>query len=260
MLKKTALIFLIMSIVIILLPEVVPIDPNEINLSNGNRAPSSAHLLGTDLKGRDLFARMLFGTRLSFLIGISATFISLFVGVAWGSVAGYSGGFKDAAMMRIVDVLYGLPYMFIVIILMTITGRSVMLLFIALGLVQWLTMARIVRAEVISIKEKEFIEAAKAIGTPKAKILLKHILPNIIGTISVYATFTIPTVIIVETFLSFLGLGVQPPQASLGTLIKNGITTISVYPWQIIFPSLFLLVLVFTINRIGWKLEKNLFK
>jgi len=243
----------------ILLPEIVLGDPTEIALKKGNLKPGLPHIFGTDLKGRDSFLRVLYGARLSLLIGLSATFVSLFIGVIYGAVSGMAGRRIDTLMMRFVDVLYGLPFMFVVIILMTVLGgKSVILLFMALGMVQWLTMARVVRSEVLSVREKDFVTAARALGAGKMGVLFRHVLPNIADTVLVYATFTVPLVIIEEAFLSFLGLGVPAPMASLGTLIRAGIPTISVFPWQILFPSAVLLALVFMVNRIGWILKRRM--
>ena len=257
--RRTLVMLGLIIIAVLFLPEVIPGDPTEIALKQGNLKPGLPHIFGTDLKGRDSFLRVLYGARLSLLIGLSATFVSLFIGVIYGAVSGMAGRRIDNLMMRLVDVLYGLPFMFVVIILMTIVGgRSVLLLFMALGMVQWLTMARVVRAEVLSVREKEFVTAARSLGAGNARILFRHILPNIADTVLVYATFTVPMVIIEEAFLSFLGLGVPAPMASLGTLIRAGIPTISVYPWQILFPAAVLLILVFLVNRIGWVLKRRM--
>lgn len=249
--RRSVVIFLVVSLLVLVLPSLWPGDPTEIRLTSGNRPPSWQHPLGTDYKGRDLFLRVLYGTRLSYLIGIVATAVSLLIGVPYGALAGFGSRRRDAFMMRIVDILYGLPYMLIVIILIVLTRQSVLLLFVALGMVQWLTMARVVRAEVLSLRERDFVDAARVLGIGDQRILLRHILPNVLDTMLVYATFTIPQVIIRETFLSFLGLGVPAPQSSLGTLILDGIRTISIYPWQLLFPALALLLLVFGTNKMG---------
>jgi oligopeptide transport system permease protein len=207
--------------------------------------------LGTDKLGRDVLTRLLYGVRLSIIIGLVATFISFVIGVTWGSVAGYFGGFTDSVMMRIVDVLYGLPFMFIVILLIVIAGRSTVNLFIALGCVQWLTMARVVRGQVISLKEREFVEAAVAIGVPKFKIIFRHLLPNTIGPVIVYSTLMVPAIILEEAFLSFLGLGVQPPHSSLGLLINYGKDVIESAPWLVMYPGLILALTLFSMNFVG---------
>jgi len=255
--QKIFLIFITLCLFLLVIPDIWPGDPSSINLKSGNLKPSFSHPFGTDLKGRDIFIISLYGMRLSLMIGLVATVVSMCIGVTYGSIAGYKGKKIDTFLMRFVDVLYGLPFMFIVIILMVLVGRSVIMLFFALGAVQWLTIARVTRAEVLSMKEKEFVQAANVLGISDSRIMTRHILPNIAGTILVYTTFTVPAIILEEAFLSFLGLGVPAPMASLGTLIKEGITTISIYPWQLIFPSCFLLGLVFIINRFGYELKKR---
>jgi oligopeptide transport system permease protein len=217
-------------------------------------APSAvaSHWLGTDQLGRDLFVRALHGVRISLLISLAATVISLFVGVTWGAVAGYLGGRIDELMMRFVDVLYSLPYLFIVIILTTVFERgSLPVLFIAIGAVGWLTTARIVRAETLALKRREFIEAARATGLGTPAILVRHIIPNLLGTVAVYATLTIPQMMLFESFLSFLGLGVQEPLPSLGSLINDGAQEMQSAPWMLLVPASFLLLLLMCLNVIG---------
>ncbi len=208
-------------------------------------------VLGTDQKGRDLAVRLLYGARISLAIGLLATLVSLIIGLSYGAIAGYIGKGVDSLMMRIVDVLYGLPFMFIVILLLVIVGRSTLNLFVALGAVSWLSMARIVRGQVISLREREFVQAAQAIGLPQWRILIKHILPNILGPVIVYATLSIPAVISEEAFLSFLGLGVQPPAASWGTLIAEGARLMRDQPWLIVFPSAALALTLLALNFVG---------
>ena len=230
----------------------------------GAVGPSWRHWLGTDPLGRDLFTRVLYGGRVSLLVGLAATAVSLFIGVLYGAIAGFFGGRLDSFMMRIVDILYALPFTILVIILMVFFGQYVMrtfpaigaqlnmvLLFLAIGAVQWLTMARIVRSQVMSLREKEFVEAAVIMGLRKRRILLGHIIPNALGPIIVYSTLTVPNVMLIEAFLSFLGLGVQPPMSSWGLLIKEGVETMEEYPWQLLFPSIAFSLTLFSLNVLG---------
>jgi oligopeptide transport system permease protein len=233
-------------------PLVVPYAYDEINKNDVWLPPLAAgHLIGSDELGRDLLARLFTGLGVSLAIGAVATAVSLAIGVAWGAIAGYIGGVVDEVMMRIVDVLYSLPYIFFVIILMVTFGSNFILLFVAIGAVQWLTMARIVRGQTLSLKQKEFIEAARAIGLTRMQIISRHIVPNLLGPVVVYVTLTIPGVILAESFLSFLGLGVQPPMASLGTLISNGAQDMELAPWLLIFPSITMVVTLMCFNFIG---------
>jgi oligopeptide transport system permease protein len=233
-------------------PLVVPYAYDEINKNDVWLPPLVAgHLIGSDELGRDLLARLFTGLGVSLAIGAVATAVSLAIGVAWGAIAGYVGGVVDEVMMRIVDVLYSLPYIFFVIILMVTFGSNFILLFVAIGAVQWLTMARIVRGQTLSLKQKEFIEAARAIGLTRLQIIARHIVPNLLGPVVVYVTLTIPGVILAESFLSFLGLGVQPPMASLGTLISNGAQDMELAPWLLIFPSITMAVTLMCFNFIG---------
>lgn len=209
------------------------------------------HLIGTDSLGRDLLARLLMGLRVSLAIGLVATLVSLVIGVVWGAVAGFVGGRLDEAMMRFVDVLYSLPFIFFVILLMVTFGSNIILIFVAIGAVEWLTMSRIVRGQTLTLKHKEFVEAARAAGLTQGGIIFRHIVPNLLGPVVVYVTLTIPAVILAESFLSFLGLGVQPPMASLGTLIANGAQDMELAPWLLIFPSLVMVVTLMSFNFIG---------
>src|SRR6185295_2239226 len=209
------------------------------------------HWFGTDSVGRDLFVRVLYGARVSLAVGLVATFVSLLIGVTWGAVAGYVGGWIDGLMMRFVDVLYSLPYIFFVIILMVVFDRNFLLMFVAIGAVEWLTMARIVRGQTLSIKEKEFIEAARAAGVATPTIIRRHVVPNVLGPVVVYVTLTIPTVILAESFLSFLGLGIQEPLTSWGVLISEGANQMETAPWMLIFPAMFMAVTLFCFNFIG---------
>ena len=212
---------------------------------------SSGHYFGTDGNGRDLLVRILYGGRLSLTIGIIATLVSVLIGVTYGTVAGFFGGRLDTVMMRIVEILYAMPYLIFVIILMVIFGRNIYLLFLAIGAVEWLTMARIVRGQTISIKEKEFIEASRSLGQSSLFIILKHIIPNLAGTVIVYITLMVPSVIILESFLSFLGLGVQEPLTSWGVLISEGSRDMETAWWLLIFPGIFMVLTLASLNFIG---------
>ena len=221
------------------------------NLALHAAGPSVQHWLGTDVLGRDLLTRLMYGGQVSLLVGLCATFVSLTIGVFYGAVAGLLGGKADALMMRIVDILYALPFTVFVILLMVFFGRSFVLLFVAIGAVEWLTMARIVRGQVLSLKRQEFIEAAYALGSRRRRVILRHLLPNVLGPVVVYSTLTVPTVMLLEAFLSFLGLGVQPPMSSLGILIKEGAEVMEQYPWLLLYPALALSATLFSLNFLG---------
>jgi oligopeptide transport system permease protein len=212
---------------------------------------TNGHLLGTDSLGRDLLARLLVGLRVSLAIGVVATAVSLVIGVTWGATAGFLGGAVDELMMRFVDVLYSIPYIFLVIILMVIFNRNFFLLFIAIGAVEWLTMARIVRGQTLSLKQKEFVEAARAGGVGTFGIIARHIIPNVFGPVIVYVTLTVPASILAESVLSFLGLGIQEPLTSWGVLIKDGADQMETAPWMLLFPAAFMAVTLFCFNFIG---------
>ncbi len=216
-------------------------------------APSLAggHLFGTDSLGRDLYARTLIGGRLSLLIGIVSTLVSLVIGIAWGATAGFLGGRVDRVMMRIVDILYALPFMFLVILLMVLFGRNILLIFVAIGAINWLDMARIVRGQTLGLKQREYIEAARVSGVKTGRIILRHIVPNLLGVVVIYVTLTIPQVILVESFLSFLGLGVQEPMTSWGVMVSDGALEMENAPWMLLFPALFLAITLFCFNFLG---------
>ncbi|HWT77966.1 MAG TPA: ABC transporter permease [Candidatus Methylomirabilis sp.] len=235
----------------LLAPWLAPSSYDRTNLPYGARGPTFSHPFGTDELGRDLLTRVLYGARISFAVGLLATLVSLTIGVSYGSVAGLAGGRVDHLMMRLVDILYGLPFMFFVIILMVIFGRSILNLFVALGAVQWLTMARIVRGQVLTLKAREFVLSAQAVGASPWRLLVRHVLPNAVGPIVVYTTLTIPAVMLEEAFLSFLGLGVQPPMASWGSLASEGAAAMESYPWLILFPGIALTTTLLSLNFLG---------
>ena len=245
------IILLVLIFLAILAPWIAPHSYSYQNLELGAQPPSSDFLLGTDTLGRDLFSRILYGARVSLLVGFVATGVALVIGVSWGIVAGYFGGRVDSVMMRIVDVLYGLPFIIFIILLMVIFGRNIWLLFGAIGAVEWLTMARIVRGQVLTIKNQEYVLAAQAMGVTNMQMFRKHIFPNILGPIAVYATLTIPQVMLLEAFLSFLGLGIQPPMSSWGTLIRYGVESMEEYSWLLIYPGLTFTITLFALNFFG---------
>lgn len=245
------LILLGLILASVLAPWIAPFPYDRTDLRFGAKPPTRLHVLGTDELGRDLLTRILYGARISFAVGLLATLVSLTIGVTYGSVAGSVGGRVDHLMMRVVDILYGLPFMFFVILLMVIFGRNILNLFLALGAVQWLTMARIVRGQVLSLKVREFVLAAQAIGASAPRLLIRHVLPNALGPIVIYTTLTVPAVMLEEAFLSFLGLGVQPPMASWGSLASEGAAAMETYPWLILFPGLALTVTLLSLNFLG---------
>ncbi|MCA1625325.1 MAG: ABC transporter permease [Acidobacteria bacterium] len=234
--------------------------------------PSAQHPMGTDEAGRDMLARVLQGGRISLMVGVISTIVSLIVGVSYGAIAGYMGGKIDNFMMRLVDIIYAIPYILIVIVLLSVFGgpntptfiqtmastfgggqalSQIFLLFFALGLVSWLTMARVVRGQILSLKNQEFVMAARATGVSTPNIIFRHLVPNALGPVIVYATLTIPSVMLTEAFLSFLGLGVQAPYASWGSLAADGIKNIAIYPWQLIFPGVTMALTLFSLNFLG---------
>ncbi len=240
-----------MILLALLTPWIAPYSYFEQDLDLGATSPSAEHWLGTDTFGRDLLTRIMYGSRISLMVGFLATSVALTIGVLWGTISGFFGGRIDAFMMRTVDILYALPFTIFIILLMVVFGRNILLLFMAIGAVEWLTMARIVRGQVLSIRQQEYIDAAITMGLPKSQIMLRHVIPNTLGTIIIYATLTIPNVILLESFLSFLGLGVQPPQSSWGLLISYGVETMEEYPWLLIFPAIVLPITLFSLNFLG---------
>lgn len=232
-------------------PWVSPYSYDAQDIVRGATPPSAAHWFGTDRLGRDVLTRVLYGGRISLMVGFAATAVSLVIGVLYGAAAGFLGGRIDSLLMRFVDILYALPFVIFVIILMVYVGRSLVLMFMAIGAVEWLTMARIVRGQVLSLRKKEFIEATWALGLRRRQILLRHLIPNALGPIIVYATLTIPQVMLLEAFLSFLGLGVQAPMSSWGVMIKEGVDTMEEYVWLLLFPSAALSITLFSLNFLG---------
>ena len=243
----------ILTLAAVFLPFVMPHEYDEIfwdfilsppNLENNN-------WMGTDPNGRDLAVRILYGMRVSLSVGLLGTLVTAVIGITYGAISGFAGKKTDALMMRFVDFLYAIPFMFFVIIMMVVFGRQFLLVFIAIGMIEWLTMARIVRGQTLSISKMDYVEAAYAIGTPKHRIIIKHVVPNLLGTVFVYVTLKVPEIILIESFLSFLGLGVQEPLTSLGVLISEGVNSIESASWLLIFPSIFLTIILFTLNFIG---------
>ena len=245
-------ILILLIIAAVLAPWITPYGYEEMDFNNMTATPpSSDHLLGTDAQGRDLLTRILYGARVSLLVGFVATGVALIIGVSWGIIAGYAGGKVDQIMMRIVDILYGLPFIIFIILLMVVFGSNLWLLFAAIGAVEWLTMARIVRAQVIGLKNQEFVLAAKAMGVSNLSLFRRHLLPNILGPIAVYATLTIPQVMLLESFLSFLGLGIQPPMSSWGSLINDGVQYMEEFSWLLIYPGITFTITLFALNFFG---------
>lgn len=255
--NKAAVLSIGMLVLIVLVafigPYFVPWGYSEVDWSNIRKPPNfeALHYLGTDQNGRDMLARVLQGTQMSLIVAGVATLVSVIIGVIYGAVAGYFGGRVDAIMMRIVDVMYALPYILFVIILVVMFGRNPVLLFVGIGAIEWLTMARIVRGQTLTLKEREFVEAARASGAKPFTIIMRHIVPNLTGPVVIYATLTIPEIIIAESFLSYLGLGVQEPQTSLGTLISAGAPVAEVMPWLLLAPAAVLVTMLFCLTYVG---------
>lgn len=237
----------------LLAPYLSPYEYDAVDYDNFSTAPSfeNAHYFGTERNGRDLFVRTLYGGRVSLSVGIVATFVSLVIGVLWGAIAGFVGGRVDNIMMRFVDILYAMPFMFFIIMLTVAFGRDILLIYVAIGAITWLDMARIVRGQALSLRRKEFVEAAVAGGVSTFNIIRRHIIPNLLGPVAIYCTLTIPSVILVESFVSFLGLGVQEPDTSWGLLISEGVQTMDTAWWSLVFPSVFLAATLFCFNFIG---------
>lgn len=244
-------IFVAIALFCVVGPFLSPWDSERQDLLLGASGPSAEHWFGTDTLGRDLMIRVMEGGRISLLVGLIATLVALLIGVIYGATAGYVGGTTDSVMMRAVDLLYALPFTIFVILLMVAFGRSLWLMFVAIGCVEWLTMARIVRSGVMALRKQEFIEAAVSLGYSHRRIILKHLIPNVLGPVIVVATLTVPAVMLLEAFLSFLGLGVQPPNASWGVLINEGQQNMEIFPWLLIFPAFFFALTLFSLNFLG---------
>lgn len=242
---------IVLALASFLSPLVAPHSYSTQNLALGATSPSLQHWMGTDDLGRDLFSRILYGGRISLAVGLAATIVAVLIGVLYGTISGYLGGRTDMVMMRIVDILFSLPFVIFVILLMVIFGRNIILLFMAIGAVEWLDMSRIVRGQVLSLKRQEFIEAARALGLRKRRIILRHMIPNVLGIVIIYSTLIVPRVMLTEAFLSFLGFGVQPPMSSWGTLINEGARSMEEFPWLLIFPGLFFSTTLFSLNFLG---------
>jgi len=251
--RVSAGILIVITIAALFGPSLSSHDYFSMNLPERLEPPTldNARFFGTDDLGRDLFVRTLSGTRVTLLVAIVASFVSLVLGVAYGAVAGYAGGKVDAFMMRIVDALYALPFIFLVILLMVAFERNFLLIFVAIGAINWLDMARIVRGQTLSLKEREFVAAARLIGVPPVVIVFRHIVPNLLGVVVVYITLTIPQAILVESFLSFLGLGIQEPQTSLGALVNGGVSHMERAPWMLLIPASLLAVVLMSFNFLG---------
>ena len=240
-----------LCVVSLLTPWIAPYNYEEQDLMLGATPPSAAHWLGTDIFGRDMLTRVMYGGRVSLMVGFVATAVALVIGILWGAIAGFIGGRVDAIMVRVVDIMYALPCMIFIVLLMVVFGRNILLLFVAIGAVEWLTMARIVRSQVMALRKQEFIEAAYSMGLSRWAIIRRHIIPNTLGPVIVYTTLTIPSVMLLEAFLSFLGLGIQPPESSWGLLINYGVETMEEYPWLLIFPGITLSLTLFALNFLG---------
>ncbi len=249
----SAWVMVVMCLMVIIGPWVSPFALDQTDLYQISAQPglASGHIFGTDDLGRDLFVRVMHGGRISLMVGLVATMVSMIIGVSYGSISGFIGGKTDAIMMRVVDVLYAMPFLFFVILLMVFFGRSIFLIFVAIGAVNWLDIARIVRGQTLNLKGKEFVDAARAGGATTTRIVFKHIVPNLLGLVVVYVALTVPQVILVESFLSFLGLGVQEPMTSWGALVNQGARQMETSPWMLLFPGMFLAATLFCFNFIG---------
>ncbi|PKG25543.1 ABC transporter permease [Niallia nealsonii] len=248
----SGLVILIILIVMALIgPLLTPYNYYQNDLMKANQPPSAEHYFGTDDLGRDMFARIWYGAKISLFIGIAAALIDLAIGVIWGGISGYKGGKTDEVMMRIADVLYGIPYLLLVILLMVVLGQGLGTMILAMSITGWINMARIVRGQVLSLKNQEYILASRTLGSGITRIMSKHLIPNAMGPILVTLTLTVPTAIFTEAFLSYLGLGLTPPLASWGTMANDGISAMTYYPWRLFFPAMFICLTIFAFNVIG---------
>ncbi|MGV2989480.1 oligopeptide ABC transporter permease OppC [Vibrio sp. E150_011] len=244
-------ILILMTLAVIFLPMFAQHAFDDTDWYAMHAAPSADHWFGTDSLGRDLYTRTLIGGRISLMVGILGAFVAVLIGTLYGATSGFIGGRVDRIMMRILEILYAVPFMFLVIVLVTFFGRNIVLIFVAIGAIAWLDMARIVRGQTLSLRNKEFIEAAYVSGVSNWKIITKHIVPNVLGIVAVYSTLLIPSMILTESFLSFLGLGVQEPMTSWGALLQEGSQTMEVAIWQLIYPAIFMVVTLFCFNYVG---------
>ncbi|RTZ16507.1 oligopeptide ABC transporter permease OppC [Vibrio aquaticus] len=244
-------ILFIMTMAVIFLPMMAPYAFDDTDWYAMHVGPNADHWFGTDSLGRDLYVRTLIGGRISLMVGVMGAFVAVLIGTLYGAASGFIGGKVDRVMMRILEILYAVPFMFLVIVLVTFFGRNIILIFVAIGAIAWLDMARIVRGQTLSLRSKEFIEAAHVCGVSKWKIITRHIVPNVLGIVAVYSTLLIPSMILTESFLSFLGLGVQEPMTSWGALLQEGAQTMEVAIWQLAFPAAFMVVTLFCFNYVG---------
>ncbi|KGK08791.1 oligopeptide ABC transporter permease OppC [Vibrio navarrensis] len=244
-------ILMVMTLAVIVLPILAPFTFDDTDWYAMHVGPNAEHWFGTDSLGRDLYVRTLIGGRISLMVGVLGALVAVLIGTLYGAASGFIGGRTDRIMMRILEILYAVPFMFLVIVLVTFFGRNIILIFVAIGAIAWLDMARIVRGQTLSLRSKEFIEAAHVCGVSKWKIITRHIVPNVLGIVAVYSTLLIPSMILTESFLSFLGLGVQEPMTSWGALLQEGSQTMEVAIWQLAFPALFMVVTLFCFNYVG---------
>lgn len=244
-------ILFVMTLAVIFLPMIAPYAYDDTDWYAMHAAPSAEHWFGTDSLGRDLYVRTLIGGRISLMVGVLGAFVAVLIGTLYGAASGFIGGKVDRIMMRILEILYAVPFMFLVIVLVTFFGRNIVLIFVAIGAIAWLDMARIVRGQTLSLRSKEFIEAAHVSGVSTWRIITRHIVPNVLGIVAVYSTLLIPSMILTESFLSFLGLGVQEPMTSWGALLQEGSQTMEVAIWQLTYPAIFMVVTLFCFNYVG---------